>query len=144
VAIFFLSLSIGVLYRVPKSSLVFGGIIGIIGWLNFSIIYGRSGNIVLGCFVGSLLVALLSEILARGLRKPATVFLIPGFIPLVPGREAYLTMSAMVRGDYLEGIAMATQTALMGGAIAMGIFVIATLVHIISAWQKRGEFGDVS
>jgi uncharacterized membrane protein YjjB (DUF3815 family) len=143
-AIFLLSLSIGVLYRVPKSSLMYGGIIGIIGWLNFSIIYARGGNIVLGCFVGSFMVALFSEIFARRLRKPATVFLIPGFIPLVPGREAYLTMSSMVRGDYLEGIAMATQTAWMGGAIAMGIFVIATLVHTISAWQKRGEFGDVS
>jgi uncharacterized membrane protein YjjB (DUF3815 family) len=143
-AIFLLSLAIGILYRVPKTSLIHGSLIGVGGWLSYFFIAERSGNIVLGCFVGSLMVALFSEILARRLRRPATIFLIPGFIPLVPGREAYLTMLLMIRGDYLGGLAMAMQTALIGGAIAIGIFVVSTLVHTVSVWQKRGEYENGS
>lgn len=138
-AIFFLSLSIGILYRVPKPLLVYGSAVGAIGWLSLQAILGLSGSIVIGSFIGSLVVALASELLARRLRRPATIFLIPGFIPLVPGLEAYLTMLAMIRGDYLEGLAMGVRTALMGGAIAMGIFVISTVVHTISVRQRRGE-----
>lgn len=143
-AIFLLSLAIGMLYRVPKSSLIYGAIVGVIGWWNFHIVTILGASIYIGCFLGSLMVALLSEVLARHLRKPATIFLIPGFIPLVPGREAYLTMLAIISGDYVDGLAMAIQTGFMGGAIAMGIFVISTLVHTISIWQKRGEYGDVN
>lgn len=144
VAVFLLSLAIGILYRVPKSSLVYGAVVGVIGWFVFFIIINREGSIYIGCFLGSLMVALMSEMLARYLRKPATIFLIPGFIPLVPGREAYFSMLAIISGNYADGLAMAIQTALMGGAIAMGIFVISTFMHTISSWQKKGEYGDAS
>lgn len=143
-AIFLLSLSIGVLYRVPRAQLFFGASVGVIGWLSLEAVLGLGGKIAIGCFVGSLMVALCSELLARRLRRPATLFLIPGFIPLVPGREAYLTMMEMAQGNYLEGLAMAMQTALMGGAIAMGILVVSTVVHTISVWQKRGEQQDAA
>jgi len=143
-AIFFLSLSIGILYRVPKALLFYGAVVGVTGWLTLQAILGLNGSIVIGCFVGSLVVALCSELLARRLRRPATIFLIPGFIPLVPGLEGYLTMLAMVRGNYLEGIEMAMRTVFMGGAIAMGIFVISTIVHTVSVLQTREEKQDAS
>jgi uncharacterized membrane protein YjjB (DUF3815 family) len=101
-----------------------------------SLYYG--GNTIFANFFGSLAAGLLAESLARVLRKPATIFVIPGFIPLVPGRDAYNTMLAMVEGRYVEGMALAVQTFLTGGAIAFGIFTSTTMYRLlISGWIGR-------
>ncbi len=129
-AVLAMSIAIGVLYRIPRKLLGYASVTGVVGWM---IMYGvvlHGVNSIMANFLGSMAVGLLAELLARLLKKPATIFIVPGFIPLVPGREAYTAMRYMVEGRYDEGVAMGMLTLLTGGAIAFGIFVSSTLYRL--------------
>lgn len=133
-----MSNAIGILYRIPRNLIVYASITGVTGWLVTYLVISSGISTIMANFLGSMVVGILSEVLARVLRKPATIFIIPGFIPLVPGREAYTTMLFMVEGQYTNGVAMGMLTLLTGGAIAFGIFVSSTLFRILRT-AKNGQ-----
>jgi len=145
IAVFLISVSVGILYRIPRNLLVYVSLVGVVAWLIMYTTMGLGGSVVLADFLASIAVGVMAEILARILRKPATIFIIPGFIPLVPGGDAYVTMLRMVEGRYVDGVAMGMQTILTGGAIAFGIFVSSTIFRLItnynmeSSWQHVGK-----
>ncbi len=67
-----------------------------------------------------------SEIMAKVLKTPATLFVIPAIIPLVPGGSLYYTMSYAVHRDMENARLYGTRTAETALAIAAGIsFVLA-------------------
>ncbi|HWR43506.1 threonine/serine exporter family protein [Sporomusa sp.] len=133
VAVLAMSIAIGVLYRIPRNLLVYASVTGVVGWVVMYFVVLSGVSSIMASFLGSLAVGLLAELLARFLKKPATIFIVPGFIPLVPGREAYTSMRFMVEGQYNEGVAMGMLTLLTGGAIAFGIFVSSTLYRLTRA-----------
>ncbi|MDF2502046.1 MAG: Threonine/Serine exporter, ThrE [Anaerosporomusa subterranea] len=137
VTVFCMGLAIGVLYRIPRAVLPYASGNGVFAWLVVSGLSALGAKLVLATFFGSLAAALSSELLARHLKKPATIFLLPGFIPLVPGREAYATMANIVNGHYTQGVAIGVQTVLIGGAIAFGIFA-STTVYRLAVNYKAG------
>jgi uncharacterized membrane protein YjjB (DUF3815 family) len=129
-AVFVLGVAVGILYRIPRSLLFYGGLNAALAWL-VTVLLGEAGmNAVAANFFGSVALGAAAEALARLLRKPATIFVIPGFIPLVPGREAYTTMRWLVEGQYGDAMAMGMQTLLTAGAIAFGIFVSITVYRL--------------
>ncbi|MDD4602125.1 hypothetical protein SDC9_22899 [bioreactor metagenome] len=130
-AVFIMSASIGVLYRVPRRLLFYVGMVGVLSWLVVYTTLQSGGNIILADFMGSIVIGIVSELLARMLKKPAAIFIIPGFIPLVPGGEAFSTIRFMVDGHYAEGVAMGMKTLMIGGAIAFGIFVSSTVYRLV-------------
>jgi uncharacterized membrane protein YjjB (DUF3815 family) len=129
-AVFSMSAAIGVLYRIPRSLLIYASITGVVGWAVMYFVITSGVSNIMANFLGSMAVGLLAELLARTLKKPATIFIVPGFIPLVPGREAYTAMRFMVEGQYSDGVAMGMLTLLTGGAIAFGIFASSTLYRL--------------
>ncbi|SDF17109.1 threonine/serine exporter family protein [Sporolituus thermophilus] len=130
-AVFLMGTAVGVLYRIPRHLLLYGSFTGAVVWLVYYVAIISGANVIFGAFVGSVAVGFLSEFLARLMKKPATIFAIPGFLPLVPGREAYTAMRYMVEGQYGQGVATAMHTMLTGGAIAFGIFLSATVYRLV-------------
>lgn len=130
-AVFMMSASIGILYRIPRRLLFYDGLVGVITWLVMYTTTQAGGNIILADFLGSIALGVVAEALARLLKKPATIFIIPGFIPLVPGGEAFATIRFMVEGHYTDGVSMGMKTILIGGAIAFGIFVSSTVYRLM-------------
>lgn len=51
-------------------------------------------------FVSSLFITTLSEILARFLKTPVILLLVPILIPEIPGADLYYTMYYLVQGLY--------------------------------------------
>ncbi|MEN6413364.1 MAG: threonine/serine exporter family protein [Veillonellales bacterium] len=141
-AVFLMSAAIGILYRIPRSLLLYGALVGVFAWLIMYSTVQAGGNIILADFFGSVAVGVLAELLARLLKKPATIFIIPGFIPLVPGGEAYTTILYMVEGRYLDGVSMGMRTVLTGGAIAFGIFVSSTLYRLMINYKVEKRTCD--
>lgn len=137
IAVFFMSASYGVLVRMPRSLLFYGGLMGVGPWLLMYSVLEISHSIVLAVFAGSLGIGLFAEFLARFLRKPATMFLIPGFIPFVPGGETYNTVRFLVEGRYVDGAAMGMRAALIGSAIAFGVFVSSTVLRLVMNNQNK-------
>jgi uncharacterized membrane protein YjjB (DUF3815 family) len=141
-AVFVMGAAVGVMYRIPRSLLVYGGLNAALAWLVTQLLAGAGMNAVAANFFGSVALGAAAEAMARLLRKPATIFVIPGFIPLVPGREAYTTMRYLVEGQYGPAVAMGVQTMLIAGAIAFGIFVSITVYRLALAYTFRRGTGQ--
>lgn len=142
-AVFLMSASIGILYRIPRKLLVYASLVGVAAWLIMYYTMIAGATIVLADFLASVAIGVIAEILARILKKPATIFIIPGFIPLVPGGDAYVSMLYMVKGQYVNGVAMGMQTVLTGGAIAFGIFVSSTIIRLLINYSMESSWQDV-
>jgi len=81
-------------------------------------------------YAATLCIALTSQILARKKKVPATMFLIPGIIPIVPGGGMYRIIFSMLYETSAEAATNFYNTLLMAGAIALGIFTIDTLFRL--------------
>ena len=65
-----------------------------------------------------------SEIMAKVLKTPATLFVIPAIIPLVPGGSLFYAMSYAVHGDLENARLYGTKTGECALAIAAGISIV--------------------
>ena len=80
----------------------------------------------LSCLVASAVSIVYAEVLARKLKTPATLFVVPAILPLVPGGSLYYTMENVVHGRLNEARDFGQQTLIAALAIAAGIsFVVA-------------------
>ena len=129
--IFALIATIGwaVFFNVPKEDLLSSSINGALGWVIYCILQTGTENAVFSNFIASIVVTLISEYLARRLKKPAILFIIPGIIPLVPGFGMYNTMIHMVQGSYVKAIEIGTTVGLVSGAIVLGMLVVTSIVR---------------
>lgn len=127
----------GVFFNVPKEDLVSSSVNGALGWVVYCILQTSTENPAFSNFIASLLVTLISEFLARKLRKPAILFIIPGIIPLVPGFGMYNTMIHMVQGSYVKAIEIGTTVGLVSGAIVLGILVSTSIVKLYYRCRKK-------
>lgn len=89
----------------------------------------------LGIFAGTLTAVVVahtySEIIARILKTPSTVILIPSTVPLLPGGYLFYAMRALVTGDKNAFGYNARQTALVAFAIALGSVITLIVLNII-------------
>ena len=78
------------------------------------------------CLLAAAFAIVYAELLARWLKTPATLFVVPSILPLVPGGSLYYTMSSAVHGDVVGTKYYGTLTATTALALAAGIsFVMA-------------------
>ncbi|NJD03305.1 MAG: threonine/serine exporter, partial [Ruminiclostridium sp.] len=76
-------------------------------------------------------VGVFSEIMARILKLPSTVFSIPGIFPLVPGIAAYETIQFLLSDMPREAGGKMVETLTAAGAIAFGIFLVTAFFRMI-------------
>lgn len=57
----------------------------------------------LGALLGAFVVAFLSNLLARRLRRPASITLVPGLVLLVPGSIGFRSLSSFIEHDVMSG-----------------------------------------
>ena len=77
------------------------------------------------------------EIMARALKTPTTVFMIPTLLPLVPGSRLYYTMFYLFSGEqelFLDNMLVAVKICT---GIAMAIIVVTGAVRWIEAAKKQ-------
>ena len=117
-----------IFFNSPRKSLIPAGIIGGIGWTVYMILFDFSQNPILSNFFAATLISLLSEILARRMKFPAIIFVIPGILPLIPGLGLYNTMLSLVEGNYSNAISVGTNALFVSASISMGVLLITSLV----------------
>lgn len=125
------SLFFGMLFHAPKRCLICASLIGAIPYVIDLLVAQFTGSPVYAAFAASLLIAFFSELAARRLHAPATIFASIGVIPLVPGGGLYQTMFHMVQNDYSEAAVTGVETLLIAGCIALAIAVVATFSHSV-------------
>lgn len=123
------SLAFGIIYKVKNERLPVVAAGGGIGWFLYSIIFCRWESILVSNMAASVFATLYSEVMARKLKAPVVVFLLPCLIPLVPGGGLYYTMSYAVLKEMQQCYIYLSNTAEAAIGIAAGVIVASVLVH---------------
>jgi len=129
---FISSLAFAVVFNVPVRYLLPGALAGTIGWL----IYRSLGSTNTAIFFAAVGIGLIAEGGARMYRVPVLIIAVPGIIPLVPGVQAYSTMLALVKGDFIGALTNGTETLFAAGAIAVGVAIATVPMRLV---RKGGE-----
>ncbi len=127
----------GVLFNVKGRNLVWTGFSGMVGWMVYIMLSKLTGQAFFSIFGGAVAVGLFSEIMARILRQPATVFSIPGIFPLVPGIAAYEAIQYLMSNKIQDAGGKMAETLAGAGAIAFGILLVTALFRATSG-KKSG------
>lgn len=119
-----------VLFDVPKRVIAVSALVGGLAFAARQLGLAAQLPAEAAIFISGIVIGALAELLARGLRQPAMLFTIPGFIPLVPGSAAFRTLLEFVNGDYGAGTASFVRTALLTSALAAGLGIPSALARI--------------
>ena len=84
-------------------------------------------------------VALFSEIIARICKAPATVFLIIGCFPLVPGRGIYETMLYCIQGNSELFLDSFLNTIGISTSLALAILIVSTIFKVIKKLSQKAS-----
>lgn len=122
--------------EVQKKYLWYCGVAGMLGWAVYLLLEGY-GNA--GVFFSSVCIAFLSQIFARRLHSPVTVFLIPGIYPSVPGAGIYRTVYYLIMEDKALAGHYFLQTLTTAGMIALGIFAVDMLWKLKYRLKKENS-----
>ena len=110
---------------------------GVLSWGVYLLVLHFSGNDVLAYFVAAITSAVYSETMARIRKYPAISYLVVSIFPLIPGASIYYTTDYIVRGDMAGFASKGTHTIAIAGAIAVGILMVSTLVHLQRVWGQH-------
>ncbi|AGB41437.1 hypothetical protein Halha_1496 [Halobacteroides halobius DSM 5150] len=124
IANFILVLGYGIAFQAPKKSLFLLGLTGTFSWAGLLISQTLTNNLILASFIGAIIVGICGEVFARIKKLPATVFVISGILPLVPGVPAYRTMLYLINQKYIAGVEAGVNTLMIAGAISFGIAIV--------------------
>lgn len=89
IAAFFYTSGFCILFTVPKKRIWAASLTGALGWIAYKVLVMNGDSKILACFIGSCVVAVISEIFSRAGKEATTLFIIPGILPLVPGSGMY-------------------------------------------------------
>lgn len=131
VSAFFATLGFSFFYNIRGKNIVISALCGMFAWLIYLLVASRTPSLVVPYFVAGVAVAAYSEISAFAFKCPVTVYLILGFIPLVPGLTIFRTMQSALNGDvsaFAEGL---FTTMKIGGAIVLGVILMSSFFRLV-------------
>lgn len=115
--------------------------IGALGWAVAAPLATAAGSMPMADLAAATAIGLASEIVAVLRKRPASVYIACGIIPLVPGAGMYYTMLEYAKGNSLEAQATGLATLEAAGAIAAGIAVSGALARLLSLRRIAARSG---
>lgn len=123
------SLAFGIVYKVKKKRLPVVAAGGGVGWLIYRLLFILLKNIFLGNMGATVFITAFSELMARKLKAPVVVFLLPCLIPLVPGGSLYYAMSWVIQKDSTRALSYLSNACEAAFGIAAGIVLVSVLLN---------------
>lgn len=120
-----------IIFRLKPSRLPFAALDGLIACVSYFAFTELIGGDFWPNAIAAFLTAFGAEIFARICKAPATIFLLPGCIALVPGGTLYYSMSNLLSQNYVEAGKYLLTTVVVGVAIGAGI-ILASLLRIVT------------
>ena len=126
-----------VLFNVRGKCLWLIALSSALSWLGYVLCDLFGAGLFWSIFCGTVVAGLISEVLARVVKAPVLMLLVPILIPLIPGGTLYNMMNCLVRSSHDMFLRYARQLLEEAGAIALGIIVCASVMGIFSGWQTH-------
>lgn len=121
-----------ILFNIERRNLVWAGFCGAAGWISYKTVSTMTGSSIFAVFIAAIVISLMSEILAKILKTPSTVFYIPSLYPIVPGIPAYYTVLYIIDNKVTAATYKGLETLGSAGAIAFGILLVSTVFRYIN------------
>lgn len=125
------------LFNIRGKNLLIASLCGVFSWAVYLVCDHYSDSTMVPYFICGVSIALYSETAAYLFRSPATVYLMPGFIPSVPGGAIFRAMESCLFGDiagFAEGL---VNTLKIGGAIALGLILMSSFFRLFRAALRQ-------
>jgi len=126
---FVASAAISVSFRVPPRAILGAGASGLMAWAGCDLSLKMDAPPVMAVFLGAIVLGTTGELLARRLKEPTILFIIPGLFPLVPGLIAYNGMLMLAQEQLSEAAMLITRALAIAGALAAGLAVPPALLR---------------
>ena len=137
---FFGSVAPALAINIEKRLLIWAGLGGTLGFLVALLIDPSTSSFSISqIFAGTIVIGIYSEVTAKYLKVPTTVFVIPGIFPLVPGIAAYRTIQAFVDNKVADAALMAIDTVSKTFSIAFGIMLVTALFRFVRKSRKKSH-----
>lgn len=115
------TLSFAILFFAPKKQYISCGITGAVGWITYFLLMKIGISMSLSALVATFVLTLLSRVLSVIRKVPATIFLVTGIFPLVPGAGIYYTAYYLMVNDMSMAFLKGVETFFVAGAIVLGM-----------------------
>ena len=130
---FLASFGFAILLNVRKKHIFLAGLNGALGSIcYFALMDYQITSEAIAIFVASLLVSIISEVMARTFKCPTTIFLSCAIIPLVPGGKLYYTMLAIINNNLEEFMYLLIGTIADAGAIVIASAIVGSFIKMIN------------
>lgn len=122
------------IFNLKGKKLFFAGLCGATGYFVYLLCGpGRAFSL----FVAGIAITLLAELLARFISTPATLFLVGGLLPLVPGGEMFHMFFAVMQHRQIAALTHFWNTLLKAGALAAGAVFVGALFQMRSFIKEK-------
>lgn len=126
-------------FNCPRRSMPYTTLLGGMSWTIYSIMLNNNFSYIVSASSSAFIVAMFSEYLARKLKIPATIFLLPAIVPLVPGAGMYYTMYNLIEQNYVVFEEKAIETLFMAGSLAVGVVASSSIFKVISYYRYKNN-----
>lgn len=126
-----------VFFNTPRDSVIKSSFGGATSWIVYIISNNLFSSPIAGAFLAAITVGLLGEFMAKRFKKPATIFIIPGIVPLVPGAGMYYTMLAVIEKNFSNAAELGTEAIFIALSIAIGIIVSSSFSRVIARQRLK-------
>jgi uncharacterized membrane protein YjjP (DUF1212 family) len=128
-----------VLFNAPPKMILPIVFIGGMGIFSYRVLIGFDFSMLLACFTGSMIVAVLSEIASRAGKRVVTIFILPSIIPFVPGAKLYQTITDIIGNDFTAAASTGAEALMIAGCIAIAVVLVASLKRLGGAVIQRAK-----
>ena len=115
------TMAFAILFCAPKTEWILCGLSGAIGWIVYYILYHHDLGLVLSTTAATFMLTVFSRTFAVIRKQPATVYLLSGIFPLVPGAGIYYTAYYLIAGQTALSYSKGMETCEIAASIVFGI-----------------------
>ena len=139
IASFIGTMAFSLLFGVPKKYYVYCGGIGAAGWLVYRLVLNLNATVAVAVFEAILMVVMLSRFVAVAEKCPATVFMITGIFPLVPGAQIYWATYYLVTDQLHQAFDSGFLALKVMVSIVLGIVVVFEIPYKFFRLAKKNK-----
>lgn len=130
------SLGFSVLFNIRRTKLLIAGLGGMLSWSVYLLLGIYFNSDPIRYFFAAIFVTVYAEIFARIKKTPTTSYLVPAFIPLIPGGALYNTMKFALHNDWQSFGDTAVYTIQLALALSAGIIVVSSVMRMVHALYR--------
>ena len=128
---FFATIGFAIMFRAPFRAVFPAGLIGGVGWSIYAQFEQSGMELAVAAFFSALAIGILGELFAKQLKMPATTFVVPGIVTIVPGYAIYQSVLYLIQRETIAASAESANVALIGVGIAVGILMASSFSRVI-------------